>query len=195
METDVFLIGGSAGSIKVLMHVLPDIESNLSFPIVIILHRRSHSNSALDHLLASSSRIPVIEADDKTELENGKIYLVPADYHLLFENNRSISLDASEKINYSRPSIDVTFESAARIFGSAATALLLSGANEDGVEGLKSIAGHRGVIYVQDPMTAEVSYMPRKAIEALKEAVILRPEQIAICINKKNNNLNTKHEH
>lgn len=188
METGIFLIGGSAGSINVLMQVLPEIHTDISFPIVIILHRKPHPQSALEELLASSSNIPVAEAEDKTELENGKIYLVPPDYHLLFENELIISLDASEKINYSRPSIDVTFESAARVFANKACALLLSGGNGDGIEGLRNIALHQGQILVQDPDTAEVDYMPRKAKEILPNAVILQPKQIAKFINELKNN-------
>lgn len=187
METGIFLIGGSAGSINVLMQVLPEIDSDLPFPIIIVLHRKPHPQSALEDLLASSSGIPVLEAEDKAELENGKIYLVPPDYHLLFENESFISLDASEKINYSRPSIDVTFESAARVFGSRACALLLSGGNGDGVEGLRNVARHHGKIFVQDPSTAEVDYMPRKAVESLNEFIILPPKLMAKYINELKN--------
>lgn len=187
METGILIIGGSAGSINVLMKVLPFIETEITFPIVIVLHRKPYPQSALDDLFTTSSRIPVLDADDKTELENGKIYLVPADYHLLFEDRQTISLDASEKINYSRPSIDVTFTSAARTFGNKTAALLLSGGNGDGVEGLKSIAQHQGKIFVQDPETAEVDYMPRKAIEALPNAVIVQPELMAKFINELKN--------
>lgn len=183
MEAHIFLIGGSAGSIRVLMKVLPHIDPTVSFPIVIILHRKPDSTSNLDELLTTSSSIPVLEAEDKMELEAGKIYLAPADYHLLFESEGIISLDASEKVNYSRPSIDVTFESAARIFGNKVCALILSGANTDGIEGLKSITHHGGKIYIQNPDTAEVDFMPRKAMEALENAKILNPDQIASQIN------------
>lgn len=187
METGIFLIGGSAGSINVLLQVLPEIDPDIPFPIVIILHRKPHPQSALEELLSSSSRIPVLEAEDKMELENAKIYLVPPDYHVLFENELIISLDASEKINYSRPSIDVTFESAARIFGNKVCALLLSGGNGDGVEGLRNIAQHQGKILVQDPSTAEVDYMPRKAVETLTESIVLPPDQMAKFINELKN--------
>lgn len=186
MGTDIFLIGGSAGSIAVLIQVLPDVKPDVAFPIVVVLHRKPYPQSALDELLSASSRMPVVDAEDKTELENGKIYLVPADYHLLFENERTISLDASEKINYSRPSIDVTFESAARVFGNKSAALLLSGANADGVEGLRNILKNQGKIFVQDPLTAEVDFMPRKAIEAFPNVKILLPNQMAKCLNELN---------
>ncbi|SFS48747.1 chemotaxis protein CheB [Sphingobacterium wenxiniae] len=184
MATDILLIGGSAGSITVLLQVLPAIDTDISFPIVIVLHRKSYPKSELDHLLEISTALPVQEVDDKMELENGKIYLVPADYHLLFEDERSIALDVSEKVNYSRPSIDVTFLSAASIFGDRTVALLLSGGNKDGVEGLVSIVEHQGRVLIQDPVTAEVDYMPQQAMEALPTATILRPEHMADAINQ-----------
>src|SRR5690606_12501898 len=190
METSILVIGGTAGSISVLLQILPAIDRNISFPIVVILHRKAHPKSGLDYLLAAHATLRVIEIEDKMELEDGVIYLAPADYHLLFEDTRIVSLDASEKVNYSHPSIDVTFQSASGIFGEKVAAFLLSGGNRDGVEGLTSIVQHRGRILVQDPLTAEVDYMPKQAIEALPEAIVLRPEQIAAYINhlKETNN-------
>lgn len=187
MKTGIFLMGGSAGSISVLMITLPHLKADISFPIVIILHRKYHPQSTLDELLSSVSSIPVWEAGDKMELKAGEIYLVPSDYHLLFESENLISLDASEKVNYSRPSIDVTFESAARIFGDKVCALLLSGGNADGIEGLKSIYHHGGRVCIQDPETAEVDFMPRKAIEAIESPFIIAPDQIATYINNLKN--------
>ncbi len=184
MKTGVLLIGGSAGSIHVLLQVLPFIDEDISFPIVVVLHRKAYPKSNLDCLLKAHATIPVLEIEDKMELENGILYLVPADYHVLFEDECVVSLDASEKVNYSRPSIDITFQSAVRIFGQKTAALLLSGGNRDGVEGLISIAEHQGMICVQDPMTAEVEYMPRQAMKVLPQAILLRPEQIADYINK-----------
>ncbi|HMR17758.1 MAG TPA: chemotaxis protein CheB [Sphingobacterium sp.] len=184
MGTSIFLIGGSAGSITVLLQVLPAIDADITFPIVVILHRKAHPKSALNNLLDASTSVPVEEIDDKMELKNGRIYLAPADYHLLFEEKRTVSLDVSEKINYSRPSIDVSFQSAARMYEEEVAALLLSGGNHDGVEGLVSIAQHQGRTLVQDPATAEVEYMPRQAVEILPDAVLLRPEQMAAYINQ-----------
>ncbi|MGN0002264.1 MAG: chemotaxis protein CheB [Sphingobacterium composti] len=182
-ETKVVLIGGSAGSIPVLLQVLPDIRSDLHFSIIIILHRKSYPKSSLNQLFESITTLNVLEVEDKTELVNGTIYLVPADYHLLFEDDKSIALDASEKINYSRPSIDVTFESAARIFNSNVVALLLSGGSQDGVEGLKNIIQHGGKVFIQDPNTAEVDYMPKQALEQIPEVEQLAPEQMSHFIN------------
>lgn len=182
-ETKVVLIGGSAGSIPVLLQVLPDIRTDIHFPIIIILHRKSYPKSSLNQLFETITTFNVLEVEDKTDLVEGTIYLVPADYHLLFEDDKSIALDASEKINYSRPSIDVTFESAARIINTNVFALLLSGGSQDGVEGLKNIVQHGGTAVIQDPNTAEVDYMPRQALEQIPGIVQLKPEQMAQFIN------------
>lgn len=185
-ETKVLLIGGSAGSISVLFQMLSEINTEIHFPIIIILHRKPYPKSSLSQLFETMTPLKVIEIEDKTEIVHGNIYLVPADYHLLFENEYTISLDASEKVNYSRPSIDVTFESAARTFSNGVTAILLSGASQDGVEGLKKIKQHGGMVAIQDPNTAEVDFMPRHALEHLPDITQLQPEQMAKFINNLN---------
>nr|WP_315824569.1 chemotaxis protein CheB [Paraflavitalea speifideiaquila] len=111
------------------------------------------------------------------------IYIAPTDYHLLLEKDRSFSLDVSEKVNYSRPSIDTTFESAAEVYGPSLLGILLSGANADGVEGMKRIKSLGGTCLVQDPETADVDYMPRKALQQVKVDIILPAHEIADYIN------------
>src|SRR5690606_28199847 len=104
----IFLIGGSAGSIKVILQMLPDLAKP-KFPVLIVLHRGPSAQSVLQDLFSSYTDVPVFEVEDKTILESGNIYVAPADYHLLIEQDGSATLDYSEKLNYSRPSIDVTF--------------------------------------------------------------------------------------
>jgi two-component system chemotaxis response regulator CheB len=113
-----------------------------------------------------------------------KIYIAPSDYHLLFENTKSVSLDSSEKMNYSRPSIDVTFRSAAEVFGSKMIAVLLSGANADGVEGLKYVKNNAGKVWIQNPDTAQVDYMPRMGIQSGVSDIIFYPEELAQLLKK-----------
>jgi len=186
VKTEVFLIGGSAGSLKVLLEVLPNIKDNLSFPIIIILHRKGSSDSMLAELLNSRTNLTVVEAEEKEKLMPGYIYLAPPDYHLLIEKDQTISLDFSEKLNYSRPSIDITFISASEIYRENTIALLLSGANTDGVDGLNIIKENNGTTLVQDPLTAEVDFMPKQAIMQAKIDLILEPKQIAAFINQLN---------
>lgn len=123
------------------------------------------------------------EADDKDEILPGWIYLAPADYHLLIEADHTLALDYSEKVNYSRPCIDLTFQTAAERYGAALSCILLSGASADGAGGLKLVRQNGGITVVQDPACAEVSYMPLKAIEKSKPQYILDNQEIADFIN------------
>lgn len=174
----VVLIGGSAGSLEVLMQILPSIPKTISFAIVIVVHRKHTEDSTLEELIALKTEVPVKEVEDKTPLLPGYIYIAPSDYHLLFEKNYSLSLDTSEKINHSRPSIDVSFESAADAFGTEVIGILLSGANADGTEGLKAIQNAHGTIVVQKPESAEMSFMPSHAIAHTTPNYILDIEGI-----------------
>ncbi len=177
------IIGGSAGSLEVLLRIFPQLNPKLSFPIVIIVHRKNTSDSSLSDLLATRTALPVKEIEDKQALLPGHIYIAPADYHVLFENKTVLSLDDSEKVNYSRPSIDVTFESAAEVFGSDLVCLLLSGANADGSKGLRQVKAKGGRVLIQDLDTAESSYMPQHAMELVTADKILRPEEMADFVN------------
>lgn len=183
-KTNVVVIGGSAGSLKVLLLVLPLLHQGLPFPIVIIMHRKASSNSVLNKILAHSTKLEVIEIEDKMMMVPGCIYIVPPNYHMLFENKTLLSLDFSEKLNFSRPSIDITFRSAAEIFEEGAVGLLLSGANSDGVNGLKEIKNYHGRVAVQDPATADVNYMPLQATLHVEVDDVLKPDEIASYINR-----------
>ncbi|WP_228452028.1 chemotaxis protein CheB [Chryseobacterium sp. G0186] len=175
----LIVIGGSAGSLQVIIEMIKNLDNKIQIPIILVIHRKAQSGDVLRTLLQQFTRIAVVEVEDKTELEENKIYIVPADYHLLFENNKNMSLDSSEKMNYSRPSIDVTFRSAAEIYGENVIGVLLSGANADGVEGLGYIKKHHGKVWIQDPETAEVEYMPRHAIEEIDYDLIITPATLA----------------
>lgn len=169
----VLIIGGSAGSLEVLIQILPQLTQIPTFAIVMVLHRKSGEDATLEELIAIKSKIPVVEVEDKTPLKAGYIYVAPSDYHLLFETNDILSLDTSEKINYSRPSIDVSFESAAEVYGESLVAILLSGANSDGTEGLLAIKNAGGITVVQEPDSAQMPFMPKNALEATNPAYVL----------------------
>lgn len=172
------LIGGSAGSLEVLIEVLPKLEQLNSFALIIVLHRKSGEDNLLENLISIKTAIPIMEVEDKVPVEPGYIYIAPSDYHLLFEKDETISLDTSEKVNYSRPSIDVAFESAADVYGPSLAAILLSGANADGTAGLLAIKEAGGVTVVQKPDSAEVAYMPGYAIENMSPDLVLDIKQI-----------------
>jgi two-component system chemotaxis response regulator CheB len=160
----LIVIGGSAGSLQVILNFLAAIPRGFPLPVLIVLHRNGVFESNLEELFSSRTRVPVKEVEEKELIIPGTTYICPADYHVLLEKDHSFSLDYSERVHYSRPSIDVTFRSAADSFGEELVALLLSGGNADGVEGLQYIRARGGVAVVQDPATAEVPYMPQQAV-------------------------------
>ncbi len=176
---ELIVIGGSAGSLQVIIEMIKKLDHTIPVPIVLVIHRKAQSGDILRTLLQQFTKIPVIEVEDKTAVEKNTIYIVPADYHLLFENTQWMSLDSSEKMNYSRPSIDVTFKSAAEIYRQNVIGILLSGANADGVEGLSYIKRNNGQVWIQDPKTAEVEFMPKHAIEAIEYDLIITPASLA----------------
>jgi two-component system chemotaxis response regulator CheB len=164
-DCKVIIIGGSAGSLVALMQILPELPQINYFSIVIVLHRKSTDQETLEDLIKLKSTTKVKTVEDKVPLLPGFIYVAPSNYHLLFEKNNTISLDTSEKINYSRPSIDVSFESAAEIYKNQLVGILLSGSNSDGTKGLMAIQRLGGVVVIQDPISAEMPFMPNNAIQ------------------------------
>ncbi|MEG0925404.1 MULTISPECIES: chemotaxis protein CheB [Chryseobacterium] len=178
-NTRLIVIGGSAGSLQVLIEMIKNLDNKIHIPILLVIHRKAQSGDVLRTLLQQFTRISVVEVEDKTQIEENTIYIVPADYHLLFENDKNMSLDSSEKMNYSRPSIDVTFRSAAEIYGEYVIGVLLSGANADGVEGLSYIKKHNGKVWIQDPETAEIEYMPRHAMDEIDYDLMITPGTLA----------------
>jgi len=160
----LLVIGGSAGSLEVLLQLFPQLPSDWPVAMIIVLHRKSDNDTLLADLLSAKTTLPVKDVEEKDVLLPGCIYIAPSDYHLLIEPDASLTLDASEKVNFSRPSIDVTFASAAEVFKERLTCILLSGANSDGAEGLRIVRELGGYTIVQDPSEAEVAFMPKHAL-------------------------------
>jgi len=178
MPVELLVIGGSAGSLEVILKALQLLKKDLPFAIIIVLHRKPSNDSTLIDLLSSKTKATVIEANEKEAINPGYIYIAPADYHLLVESDRTLSLDYSEKINFSRPCIDITFQTAAEVYKSSLACLLLSGANADGVEGLELVKTMNGLTAVQDPKTAEVSFMPQKALDMINVDYIVDGDKV-----------------
>ncbi len=144
MKREMLAIGGSAGSLEFIIRTLPLFWTSLGIAVIIVLHRKSNGDSTLTNLLATRTSLVVKEVEEKESILPGVIYIAPPDYHVLIEKDYTFSLDYSEKVNYSRPSIDITFESAADVYGQRLACLLLSGSNADGVAGMKAVkAGRR----------------------------------------------------
>ncbi len=144
--------------------VLAPLPADFCLPILIVQHRLPAEDDLMAFTLNASCQLKVKEAESNELIQGGCVYLAPANYHLLVEPDRSLVLSVDEKVCYSRPSIDVLFESAADVYGAGLIGVLLTGANHDGTAGLKKIKQLGGVTIAQDPATAEVDVMPNSAI-------------------------------
>jgi len=174
----LLIIGGSAGSLQVILAIVSALRPGISLPVLIVLHRNNIFESSLEDLFAARTKIPIKEIEEKEPVLPGIIYLSPADYHVLLEKDGTFSLDYSERVHFSRPSIDVTLLSAAEVYGSGLTALLLSGGNADGADGMAFVKEKGGTTVVQDPDTADVPYMPQQAITRAKTDFILPADEL-----------------
>jgi two-component system chemotaxis response regulator CheB len=187
MRYEAIVIGVSSGGLnamKILFSVLPE---DFNIPIVIVQHINANSNGNWIKLLNDKSSLSFKEADEKERIEKGYIYIAPPNYHLLIEKDKTFSLTIDERVNYSRPSIDVLFESAAEAFEDKLIGVILTGSNNDGAKGIKRIQECGGLTIVQDPETAESAFMPRAAIAAIKPDYILSLEDISKLLLKKQN--------
>lgn len=173
----VITIGGSAGSLELLMGLLGALPAAFPVPVVVVVHLPADSDGSFAALLRSRCVLEVTEAEDKLGPVSGVIYVAPADYHLLFERHGAMALSADRPVHYSRPSIDVLFETAALAFGPRVLGILLSGASADGAAGLASIRDRGGLTWVQEPESAQVPLMPREAL-ALAPHQTLTVEQM-----------------
>src|SRR5687768_18214703 len=169
-------VGASWGGLKALRAIAHGLPAHFRVPITFVQHR-SKESAALRDLLQDCTSLIVCEVEDKQPIMGGYVYLAPPDYHLLVDGDE-FSLSVDEPVRYSRPSIDVFFESVAERFGPAAVGVVLTGANEDGAEGLRQIAARGGLAIVQDPRTAESPIMPRAALKAVPAAQTLPLERM-----------------
>lgn len=168
-------VGASAGGLHALRTLVAALPADFDVPVVIVQHRARESE-LLCELLQECTPLPVAEVVDKMDVAPG-VFVGPPDYHLFLDGG-SFSLSTDEPVRYSRPSIDVMFESAADEYGMDAIGVVLTGANADGAAGLRRIADRGGHAVVQHPDTAEVRVMPRSALKAVPEACVLPLEEI-----------------
>ncbi|MCF8366260.1 MAG: chemotaxis protein CheB [Bacteroidales bacterium] len=178
MKYSAVVIGVSAGGMNALGKILPALPENFVLPLIIVQHVSPQSDNYMIRHFDSISKIKVKEADEKEEIIPGVAYFAPPNYHLLIEENRTFSLSTEGRVNYSRPSVDVLFESAIYAYCSGLVGIILTGANNDGSKGLKMIKDCGGLAIVQEPSSAEVSAMPEAAIKLSKVDYILKLEEI-----------------
>lgn len=160
---DLIVVGTSMGGLRALQILLTKFPADFPVPLAVVQHRARTSDDALSRFLQKWTRLVIRDAEDGEKMKGGHVYLAPADYHLLVERGR-LTLSTDEPVQYSRPSIDVLFESAAEAYKSHLIGVVLTGANADGAAGAKKIKSRGGIVLVQDPETAEARAMPEAAI-------------------------------
>jgi two-component system chemotaxis response regulator CheB len=166
------VVGGSAGSVAALGAILPGLPFDFP-PVLVVVHVLPSSPSLLAEVFSPSCAMRVREAAAFERIERGVIYFAPADYHLLVEPDRRCSLSIEPPVHFSRPAIDILFESAALAYGDSLVGVVLTGASRDGADGLVAVHSAGGRAIVEDPATAEAAVMPRAAVAAVPTARVL----------------------
>ncbi|SRR6266542_1249888 len=180
MKYEAVVIGVSAGGLHALSIMLIELPADFPIPVIVTQHRSKDEKALLEEVLQAKCAIKIKQADEKEKIKGATVYMAPPDYHLLIEKNRSFSLSCDEHVHFSRPSIDVLFETAAEVYENKLVGIILTGASKDGAAGIKAIRKRGGVTIAQDPLEAEFPIMPQAAIntgsvqhiftlEALKE--------------------------
>lgn len=178
MAAELVVVGASWGGLHALGTIVAGLPADFPLPVIIVQHRSRDSETLLEELLQDLTPLPVRQVDDKELILGGHVYVAPADYHLLVDGNH-FALTTDAPVRFSRPSIDVTFASAADHCGPCATGVVLTGANDDGSAGLRRVVDRGGRAIVQDPRSAEMPVMPTAALAAVPQADVLALEQIA----------------
>jgi len=179
LTCEALVVGASAGAVEALNQLLPAVPEAARIPVVVVVHLPPNRPSLLVEVFAPRCQARVREPEDKQPITAGSIWFAPSNYHLLLEADRSFAFSVDLPVNFSRPSIDVFFESAADVFGKALCCIVLTGANEDGARGASSIRRRGGLVIVQDPSSAEAKEMPAAAISHANPQIIAPLSEIA----------------
>lgn len=180
---EAVVIGVSFGGLKALQAILPTIFPDFPGPIMVVQHQDPLADDFLARHLDELCRFRVKVAEEKEMAAPGVVYLAPANYHLLVEDDHTLSLSVDEKVNFARPAIDVLFESAADAYESRLIGVILTGANQDGSQGLRRIKEFGGLTVVQDPQTAKAPSMPEAALAATEVDYVLPLDEIGDFLN------------
>jgi two-component system, chemotaxis family, protein-glutamate methylesterase/glutaminase len=172
------VIGGSAGAFEPLTHILATLPRDFSLPVVVVIHVAPSRRSLLAEVFGPRCALQVREVDDKEAIEPGNVYVAPPNYHLLIERTGHFALSVDAPVHFSRPSIDVLFESAADAYADSLIGVLLSGANEDGGWGLARIKAAGGTAVVQSLESSQAQTMPAAALRLTQPDYVLPVEDI-----------------
>lgn len=184
MDYKAIIIGGSAGSFQVVTKILSSLSDKFPIPVLLCLHRLKHVRSGFVEALSLKSNIPIEEPNDKDQLKSGKAYLAPANYHMYVELANRIALSTEASVNHSRPSIDLSFITAANAYRDKLIGIILSGANKDGALGLKAVGDKGGLTIVQDPNECEVKTMTESALQKANVSHIYKTDEIIKFLSK-----------
>lgn len=188
-SVDLVVIGGSAGAIEVLHRVLAQLPAQFGPATAIVIHIPPDGPNLLTEIFTTPGGAKVKLAEDKEPIVGGTIYFATSDYHLLVERGRTFALSLDERVHFSRPAIDVLFESAAEAYGERLMGVILSGANADGAAGLRAIAAAGGITAVQSLESAEMIAMPAAALEAVPGCIEVDPESLAELLRNHGTNM------
>lgn len=175
---DAIAIGASAGGIEALAVLLPALPRGAKVSVFIVLHLPRERESLLVDIFRPRCAVEVHEAEDKQPVAAGTIYFAPPDYHLLLDEGPCVALSVDDPVMFSRPSIDVLFESAADVYGERLLGIVLSGANGDGAAGLQKVHAAGGLAWVQDPAEAKAALMPETALKRVPDSRVLSLAQM-----------------
>ena len=178
MERGIVVIGTSWGGLNAVRVILGGLPTGIGLPVIVVQHRHRDSDGLLAELLQDVTPMPVAEVEDKDLVQPGHVFIAPPNYHLLIDDGH-FALSTEEAVRFSRPSIDVTFTSAADEYGAGTIGVVLTGANDDGARGLRRIADRGGLTIVEEPATAEIPTMPAAALRAVPTAKVLPVGEIA----------------
>jgi two-component system chemotaxis response regulator CheB len=181
IETSIIVVGASWGGLAALSRLIGALPPDFRVPLAVVQHRSWHADNLLASLLQDVTPLRVVDVEDKEPLVPRSVYIAPANYHMLVENGH-LSLTTDPMVRFSRPSIDVTFLSAADTYPGSTIGVVLTGANDDGSRGLRHIVDRGGRAIIQDPVTAESPVMPQAALRAVPEATIVTLDEIAPCL-------------
>ncbi len=175
---EAIVIGASAGGLSALTTILGALPASFSLPVIIVQHRYRDQMNLLEEILQNKCKIQIRQVEEKEKVEAGIVYIAPPDYHLLIESDNTFSLSSDPQVSFSRPSIDVLFESAAATYRKSLIGIVLTGANKDGAAGLLAIKKAGGLTIAQSPEEAEYPYMPQAAIDKGAATLVLTLKEI-----------------
>lgn len=185
-DQQLVIVGASSGGLDAVLALLAALSPDYTVPLLVVLHQRANRESGVPAMLARNTHLQVLEVEDKLSINAGHLYVAPPNYHVLIEKEKLLSLSIEPPVNYCRPSIDVTLESAAFVYREWLVACILSGANQDGAEGAREVKRRGGRVYVQDAAEAQVGTMPQAVAAAVSVDGVLSMGGMAEMLNRMN---------